>query len=96
MMCSRCKVRKAATASLLCLFCLGWPTGTNPQEHHHVHPVAAVISAPPGDHAEQPHPPEASDTQPVRSAGTEVRPVSYLTLDDPVRGQLTSMNVLAP
>lgn len=95
MMCSRCKVRKAATAGLLCMICLGGLAGTSSQQHH-VQPVATVISAPPGDHAEKPHPPEASGTQPVRSVGTEVRPVNYLTLDEPVRGQLNWMNVLAP
>jgi hypothetical protein len=94
MMCSRCRIRKAAAVGTLCLFCLGWPADTGPQ-HHHVRPVAVVISAPSPDHAEQPHPPEAEGTQPVHGIAAEARPDSYLTLDDPVRGRLGAPNVLA-
>jgi hypothetical protein len=93
-MCSRCRIRKAAAAGALCLLCLGWPTGTGPQ-HHHAQP-AAVISAPPADHAEQPHPPEIEGTQPVHGVMAEVRLGGYFTLDDLVLGQFDGPYGLGP
>jgi hypothetical protein len=95
MMCSRCKVRKAAVAGALCLFCLHWPADVSPQHHHPHSQPAAVISAPPADRPEPPHPPEIDGTQPAPGVAADVQPL-YFRLGHPVLGQLGGIGVLAP
>jgi hypothetical protein len=88
MWCWRCSIRKAVATGGLCALCFGGVTAAGSPLHEAGHRApSATVSAPPFDHAEQPHPPEAEATYPVRPGVADHAPASF-RLDDPVLGSL--------
>jgi hypothetical protein len=96
-----CKIRQAIVAGGLCALCLGATSAPPGAAHHARQPSAIVITLAAGgaaspDH-EQPHPPETGGTKPADNVMALVADGGpWLTLDDPVLGQLNRKNKLAP